>query len=463
MTAAYALPHPPLAVENIGRGQEKDIKKTLQSFERIAKEIADIKPETIIFITPHNVSYADYFHISPGDTAKGDFGQFGAKNVSFQKEYDKALISAIERYASQAGIYAGTLGEKDNRLDHGVMVPMWFIDKSYSNYKCVRISQSGMDPLTHYQFGQCIAQAVKDEGRNVVLIASGDLSHKLKTDGPYGYAEEGPVYDTYITEALDKADFMALFSLPEKLHERAADCGYHSYLIMAGCFDKQIVKSSLLSYEGPFGVGYAAASFYPNGIDESRCFGLMYEKQILTETEEAKSTEDAFRSLARKSLEYAVNNGVSLRLAQDEYLNLPDEMRNTKAGTFVSLHKAGQLRGCVGTISATTNCIADEIIQNAVSAGLHDNRFEPVTPDELIWLTYKVDVLGDAEDIDSAAELDVKQYGVIVTNGMKRGLLLPNLEGIDTVDEQIAIARRKAGISENERITLQRFEVTRHE
>ena len=130
---------------------------------------------------------------------------------------------------------------------------------------------------------------------------------------------------------------------------------------------------------------------------------------------------------------------------------------------FVSLKKHGQLRGCIGTISATTESIAAEIIQNAISAGTNDPRFDPVRPDELDDLVYSVDVLSEAEDIKSPDELDEKRYGVIVTSGHRRGLLLPNLPGIDTVREQIAIARRKANIRENEKSTLQRFEVVRHQ
>jgi AmmeMemoRadiSam system protein A len=138
-------------------------------------------------------------------------------------------------------------------------------------------------------------------------------------------------------------------------------------------------------------------------------------------------------------------------------------MTGKRAGVFVSLKKQGQLRGCIGTISATTKSIATEIIQNAISAGAQDPRFDPVMPDELEELVYSVDVLGDTEDISSPDELDVRRYGVIVSSGRRRGLLLPNLPGIDTVKDQISIARRKASIRENEQITLQRFEVVRHQ
>ena len=141
---------------------------------------------------------------------------------------------------------------------------------------------------------------------------------------------------------------------------------------------------------------------------------------------------------------------------------LPEEMLKNRAGTFVSLKEGGRLRGCIGTIQGVQTCIAREIIENAISAGVHDPRFPPVMEEELGNLTYSVDVLKEAEEIDSPKFLDVKRYGVIVSKGFRRGLLLPNLEGVDTVEEQIAIARQKAGIREDEEVKLERFEVVRH-
>ena len=133
-----------------------------------------------------------------------------------------------------------------------------------------------------------------------------------------------------------------------------------------------------------------------------------------------------------------------------------------RAGAFESIHKQGQLRGCIGTIGPTRSCLAREIIENAVSACSRDPRFDPIRPEELKWLEISVDVLGEPEDISSEADLDVKRYGVIVSNGHRRGLLLPDLEGVDTPDRQVAIARQKAGIGAAEKVKLQRFEVVRH-
>lgn len=162
--------------------------------------------------------------------------------------------------------------------------------------------------------------------------------------------------------------------------------------------------------------------------------------------------------LARKALEYAVLHKRELPVPSD----LPKEMLQEMAGVFVSLHKFSELRGCIGTIAPTTNSVAEEIIRNAVSAGLYDPRFDAVTKDELPHLSVKVDVLKEPESITDLSQLDVRRFGVIVSSGNRRGLLLPNLDGIDSVEQQVAIARQKAGIGAGEKIRLERFEVVRH-
>jgi len=133
-----------------------------------------------------------------------------------------------------------------------------------------------------------------------------------------------------------------------------------------------------------------------------------------------------------------------------------------RAGVFVSLKKHGELRGCIGTFMPTKESVAEEIITNAISAATKDPRFSPVDASELDDLDYSVDVLTEPEQINGKDELDPIKYGVIVKNGERRGLLLPDLEGVDTPDEQISIAAMKAGIHDGETIDLYRFEVKRY-
>lgn len=168
---------------------------------------------------------------------------------------------------------------------------------------------------------------------------------------------------------------------------------------------------------------------------------------------------DPIVALARASVEFHTRTGGIYALPND----VSADLLSVRAGAFVSLHENGELRGCIGTIGPTQDSLALEVIRNAVLACSEDPRFPPVSVGELDLLEYSVDVLDTPEFIHSAEELDVSEFGVIVSKDWRRGLLLPNLEGIDTVEQQIAIAKRKAGIALDEPgVALQRFRVVRH-
>ena len=456
--AAFMVPHPPMIVPAVGRGSEAQVTETTRAYEQVAAEVAALKPDTILITSPHSVMYADYFHISPGSGAKGSFRQFHAPLVRFSEQYDTELVGRICALADAAGFPAGTLGERDAALDHGTMVPLWFIRSKYQGGKIVRIGLSGLPLTDHYRFGQMIAQAAEDLGRRTVLIASGDLSHKLQDYGPYGFAKEGPEYDRRIMDVCGRAAFGELFDFSEDFCDRAAECGHRSFVIMAGAFDGLRVKAEALSHQDVTGVGYGICTFYPGEPDESRHFLKDYEEKMARACAEKAEKSDAYVNLARASVESWVRDRKQISVPKD----LPAEMLTKRAGTFVSLHENGRLRGCIGTIASTQNNIAEEIVQNAISACSRDPRFSPVRADELASLEISVDVLGEMENIASPAQLDVKRYGVVVSHGYKRGLLLPNLDGVDTVEEQIRIARQKGGIREDEPYSLQRFEVVRH-
>lgn len=461
IVSAIMVPHPPLIIPEVGRGEESKIQKTIDAYTEAARFITDSQPDVIVLTSPHSIMYADYFHISPGASAVGDFGQFGASSVKFHVQYDSEFVAELASLARDSGLSAGTMGERDPHLDHATMVPLWFLQKVCGGtLKCplVRIGLSGLPLSDHYKLGMLIKLVSEKLDRRTAIVASGDLSHVLKSDGPYGYKAEGPVYDERIMDVMGRGAFGELFDFNDVFCEKAAECGHRSFVIMAGCFDGCSVNAKALSHEGPFGVGYGVCTFAPAGRDDSRHFLASYEKKERSRLAGLKESEDEYVRLARRSLEAWVRNSEKISVPE----GLPSEMTSRRAGAFVSLKKHGQLRGCIGTIAATTPSVAQEIIRNARSAATEDPRFEPVEPQELEDLVYSVDILGDAEDIDSPQQLDVKKYGVIVSSGMKRGLLLPNLEGVDTVEQQLEIARRKAGLGGKEPVKLQRFEVVRH-
>lgn len=166
--------------------------------------------------------------------------------------------------------------------------------------------------------------------------------------------------------------------------------------------------------------------------------------------------DKSYVKLARRAIENYIKN--------KERIDPPEgEKFDKRAGTFVSIKSNGQLRGCIGTIEPTKDSLGEEIIANAISASTRDPRFRPITEDELDEINISVDILGPKEDVQDRSELDAQEYGVIVKKNSKVGLLLPNLEGVDTVDRQIEIAKKKAGIYPDEDYTLKRFKVKRYE
>ena len=456
--AAYMVPHPPLIISEVGRGGEAQIEETKIAYERVAEEIAELEPDTIVISSPHATMYADYFHISPGNAATGSFSRFGADKVKFIEEYDTALVSEIEKRAKKISFPAGTLGEVDRDLDHGTMVPLFFIRKRYKGGKIVRVGLSGLPLTDHYRMGQIIKDSVNATGKRVVYVASGDLSHKLQDYGPYGYAAEGPVYDQKVMDVCQRGAFGELLEFDEEFCDKAAECGHRSFVIMAGAFDGVKVRANRLSHQDITGVGYGICTFTPGDEDDSRRFLDIFYREKEREIKEKRQNSDAYVQLAYKSVYSYVLEKKVLPVPSD----IPEEMLGIRAGAFVSIHEHGRLRGCIGTIGATCENVAEEIIQNAISASTRDPRFNAITANELEFLEINVDVLGEPENISSMDELDVKRYGVIVSSGRKRGLLLPDLDGVDSVEQQVAIAMQKGGITEDDEVHLQRFEVVRH-
>ena len=455
--AAYVLPHPPLILPEVGRGEERKIQLTVNAYERAMKEAAEQKPDTVIIASPHTVMYADYFHIAPGEEAEGSFAQFGAEGVTVAARYDAVLAKEIEMEAGDIGIEAGPVGGRNAALDHAVMIPLHFLYAHTRDVRVVRLGISGLSPLNHYNFGKCVARAVDTLGRRAVFIASGDLSHKLTPEGPYGFAPEGPRFDKACMKYLEEGDFLKLLRMDRALYEPAAECGLRTFWMMAGALDGQALKIKKLSYQGPFGVGYGVVSLRVTRADVRRSFAERYEMLERRAQEERRAAEDEYVRLARHAIETIVTTGK----LPERPANLSSEMAE-RAGVFVSLKKDGELRGCTGTFEPTTKNIAEEILQNAASAALRDPRFPPVKKEELDALVYSVDVLTEPELVAGADALDVKKYGVIVEYRARKGLLLPDLDGVDTVEEQLRIARQKGGIPADAPIRIWRFTVERH-
>lgn len=455
-------PHPPIVVPEVGHRESEEVVATREALLELGRRIKESGAETVVIISPHAPIFQGVVGLNREPVLEGDLANFGACQVKFELENDLELIREITRQAPALGLTAIELTRElarqydfTLRLDHGVIVPLYYLQQAGVNLPLVYVSMAVDTAERLYRFGLAVRKAAELLGRRVALLASGDLSHCLTRQAPGGYHPQGAEFDRQLAGLLAVPDVQGIMQMDESLIHRAAECGYRSILMMLGALDGLDVKAEVLSYEGPFGVGYLVASFVPGAVNPERSLLAGLEAGQQARLERRRAAESFLVRIARETLEKQLNGRPQSETA------VPDEFKK-QAGVFVSLKKHGNLRGCIGTVEPVRANILEEVVANALSAAFHDPRFQPVRKEELNDLEYSVDVLQPPEPISGLSELDPKKYGVIVRAGRRSGLLLPNLEGIDSAGEQVKIARRKAGIGPEEPVKLERFEVVRY-
>jgi len=266
MLNGYILPHPPIIVPEVGNGREIEAIRTVEAVKRAAKEIALDDPSTIILSSPHAPCFRDYVYLTDSEELSGDLSAFGHPKVKIVFENNMELLSSIITKATEAGIGAGSLNVEnkkrfriDDRLDHGALVPLYFIDKELKGVKLVHISTPFLPFDKLYEFGKCMAAAVSESDERVVYVASGDLSHRLTKNAPSGYSPKGREYDEYLVEKIRRGDTKGLLQTDEEFLESAGECGTRSIIMMLGALNDRKITTDVYSYEGPFGVGYLIA------------------------------------------------------------------------------------------------------------------------------------------------------------------------------------------------------------
>lgn len=459
-------PHPPIVVPEVGRGEEAKASSTGEALRRLGDAFARSGAETLVVITPHGPVFRDAVSMRLQSHLRGDLSGFGARGVKVSFEGDGKLVGAIESEAGkEKGLTLAVLDDYrldrygvDRDLDHGIVVPLHFIAESGFSGRLV-VANIGYLPLFDlYRFGAAIERAASRLGRKIAVLASGDLSHRLQPGAPAGYNPRGKDFDAKIVDILERFAPEEAVTFPADLAEDAGECGLRPIVMMLGSLDRYTARAKRLSYEGPFGVGYGVVLIHPSLAQDGRSRMTDIRDARDERLSAIRKGESFAVSLVRATVERYVKTGKSGQAPRD----VPPEFHKP-AGVFVSIHKEGMLRGCIGTTEPTRERAADEIVSNAVSAATRDPRFDPVEEDELELLDYSVDILSESEPVESESDLDPKVYGVTVEKGGRRGLLLPDLPGVDTVEEQLQIARQKAGISPSEQgVSLSRFTVKRY-
>ena len=459
IVATFMLPHPPIVIPKIGKKDMKTVQNTVDAYEQAAEKIGQIQPETIVIISPHHTLYADYFQISPGKKGRGNLGQFNVPQVSVTAKYDEDFVEKLSHIADAHNIAAGTKGAVSKTIDYGAVIPLVYVNKYWKNYKLVHMGISGLPLVDHYELGKCIKETAENLGTKTVVIASGDLSHRLRPDGPNGYRKEGAEYDARVMDIMENARFDELMDFDEGFRSIAGECGHRSLTVMAGALDKTDVEVKRLSYEGVTGVGYGICIFEPGEANEERDMKARYIKKDTERINGIKEKEDAYVRLARHAVEELVLNDKKYEVTED----IPKELLNKKAGVFVTIKSGRQLRGCVGTLTPEKENIAEEIIQNAMNSAGNDPRYAHIEKDELDRIEITVDVIGEFEEIFTDDMLDIHKYGVCISKGRKKGFLLPNQTGLETTEQQVIIAKQSAGLRPRDKAKMERFEVTRHQ
>ena len=453
---SVVMPHPPIVIDAIGQGETVKVKETIAAMHQASRFIARMKPDTIILSSPHSVGYQDYINIQGQGKKTADFSAFGYPQGKVLIDYDHDGIERLEKAFIAADFPAG-MAHCKAPIDHGVSVPLYFLNAHYQDYQLIQVSLSNLSVAMHYRFGTIIQNALASSEKRVLWLASGDLSHCLKASGPYGFNEAGPTFDKAVVEALKAGRFSDLLTLEPTLTEAASECGLRSLIMMAGFLDKKQLETTFLSYQAPFGVGYAVSHYQVTG-ETLQCDPLKAVQDAEKAKHKAlKETECDLVKIARDSVETYLQTHQKLVLSEPQL-----KQYNAPSGAFVSIYRSGQLRGCIGTLESTRETLAEEVRDNALSAAFKDPRFAPIQIDEIDTLSYSVDVLMPAETIETLEGHDVKRYGLIATYKGRKGVLLPDLTGVDTAEKQCSIVLQKAGIKENEPYRLARFEVKRY-
>jgi AmmeMemoRadiSam system protein B/AmmeMemoRadiSam system protein A len=375
--------------------------------------------DTFIIMGPSHSGMGKPFSVMPEGTWRTPLGE-----VEVDEEMARKIIT-LSKYAEE-----DYMAHED---EHAVEVQVPFLQYIKSDVRIVPIILIGASLEIYKEIGHAIAQSIKELKREVVILASGDMTHRE----PQESAREKDMAAVEAMLALDEDELTQRYN-----NLRISMCAHGPVAtLIAAAKELGVTGAELVKYQtsgdaiGDYSsvVGYAGVIF-------------------------KKSAMNPMVTLAKETVETYVKTGKK----PDPPKDLTSEMKQ-QAGVFVSIHKKnGDLRGCIGTFEAQQKNVAEEIITNAISSATRDPRFSPIEAGELKDLDYSVDVLTTPEPVEDESQLDPKKYGVIVEAGWRKGLLLPDLEGVDTVAYQIDICRQKGGISPDEPVKLYRFEVKRY-
>jgi MEMO1 family protein len=425
--AGALVAHPPILLSDVGGAQSERVRATADAMRQLDGMLSTFDASLAVVISPHSPSSMTSLPVRRAARAAGDLARFRAPQIRVEAQVDVTLAAALVDDGQRAG-FSLTWAE-ETELDHGVVVPLHSLRRTMANKRFIFLGVSGWPLRRFVEFGAWLQGRLLD--RSAILIASGDLSHRLTPDAPYGFRPQGPLFDRLVIDALRARAWEQIEALDSDLVEEAGECGLRPLAILLGAGRAANLNSQVLSYEGPFGVGYPVVSF--------------------TASDAPKIALDV-QALGRQAIDTYLRTRQLIEPPQP----IPIELQAPSA-VFVTLRKDGELRGCVGSVRPTEATAAHELIRYAIASAVRDPRFDPVRLDEVSALSIKVQLLEPPEPVTDVAGLDPHTFGIIVRRGDRQALLLPDIDGIDTPEQQVLAACQKAGIDRHAPLQLERF------
>jgi AmmeMemoRadiSam system protein A len=433
---AVLMCHAPIVIPQIAGLRQADCARTTQGMRETARALLAHEPQLLVLISPHAPRHETSWGIVQDHALRGSFARFGYPEVRLQFPSAPAAAEALANAAKGYGL--STHPVPGTPLDHGALVPLFFVHEAGYQGPVVVVAPPFPGTQTEVLFGEVVREAARATGERWAVLASGDMSHRLTEDAPLGFDPHGRRFDDAFVDFVRSGDLRSAIGLEPRLTDRAGEDVVQSAAVAAGSIAFRTRGLKVFSYEGPFGVGYLEALLY-------------------SERAEIKH-RDPPRELVRIALA-AIEHELRGKHYDPPHLEAP---WHDPRPVFVTLRDAsGELRGCIGRTEPIHATLSEEIADCATAAATRDYRMPPVELDELQHLCIEVSVLDDPEPVENRAELDPRRYGLIVTRGLRRGVLLPNVEGVNTFADQLRIALQKGGISANEPYRLERFTVSK--
>lgn len=446
---ALLMPHAPVLVPRVGGSRGGAAAASGCAMRVAAERMMRAQPQDVVLISPHSPRKPGAFGLRTGDFIDGSFVDFGTPQAAVSLPNDRELVDAIVEAAHARGVPTWLI--PDHHLDHGALVPLWFLGEAgwHGPTVVVSLAYSGKGRLI--QLGEAIEAAAHSSHRRVAVIASGDMSHRLTTGAPCGYHPQAHLFDETFICLLRDGDYRTIPGINPELRELAAEDVVDTTIVALAAAHWNASGREVLHYAGPYGVGYGVAVLSAPEIIPKAPYPPAHAT--------SNRAGEILPAIARRSVSTALQAGSSVvPKATGKYLNTP-------RGAFVTIQRRdSRLRGCVGSLKPVCANLVAETWRNARLAAFRDGRFTPVSSDELGDLQFEVSVIQSSHKVISTAELDPEHYGVIVRTADGRcGVLLPGIKDIVTPAEQLSIARRKGGIGQDEPISMERFAVDHFE